>query len=162
MEVRRAQTDDVATYAALGRVAQSRLQSRGLQQYVPAAHDEYQDAIWSRVGSGTLYAVWSDGAAIAFFTLDPMPSPWWPTDGVAAFYLGGMVVAEELRGRNVGGAVIQWCVGEAVRCGCHFVRLDCHAGNQWLCDYYESHGFILQGRVEQHPGYDGCLYQRPV
>jgi hypothetical protein len=42
------------------------------------------------------------------------------------------------------------------------VRLDCHAGNAWLCRYYEAHGFELRGRVEQHPGYEGCLYQREV
>ena len=39
------------------------------------------------------------------------------------------------------------------------VRLDCHAGNPWLCRYYEAHGFALRGRIEPHPGYDRCLYQ---
>jgi hypothetical protein len=28
-----------------------------------------------------------------------------------------------------------------------------------LCRYNEAHGFVLRGRIEQHPGYDGCLYQ---
>jgi hypothetical protein len=27
-----------------------------------------------------------------------------------------------------------------------------------VCNYYEIHGFVLRGRVEQHPGYFGCLY----
>jgi hypothetical protein len=76
MEVRRAVAEDVGTYADLGREAQAWLRSRGLEQYVPAAHDEYADAIRARAEAGTLYAVREDGAAVAFFSLDPAPSPW--------------------------------------------------------------------------------------
>jgi len=73
-----------------------------------------------------------------------------------------MVVSPRARGQGVGGFIIRWCVAEAARLGRRFVRLDCHAGNPWLCRYYEGHGFALQGRVEQHPGYEGCLYQFEV
>jgi GNAT superfamily N-acetyltransferase len=162
VEIRPARLVDVATYAAFGREAQEWLRSRGLGQYVPAAHDAYAAAVRSRVESGTLRAVRSDGAAVGFFDVDPVPSRWWPADGVPALYLAGMVVARAARGRDVGGHIIRWCIGEAVRRGCQFVRLDCHAGNPWLCRYYESHGFVLRGRVEQHPGYYGCLYELAV
>jgi GNAT superfamily N-acetyltransferase len=159
MEVRRAVIEDVGTYADFGRAAQAWLRTRGLEQYVPAAHEEYADAIPARAEAGTLYAVWDGGAAVAFFSLDPAPSPWWPADGEPALYLAGMVVSRRARGRGVGGHIIRWCAVEARRRGCRLVRLDCHAGNPWLCRYYESHGFVLRGRIEQHPGYDGCLYQ---
>jgi GNAT superfamily N-acetyltransferase len=162
MEVRAASQEDVATYADLGRAAQAWLRSRGLAQYVPAAHDEYAAAIAGRVASGTLHAVRDGGTAVGFFSLDPAASPWWPADGVPALYLAGMVVSHSARGRGVGGFIIRWCVSEASSLGCRFVRLDCHADNPWLCGYYESHGFALCGRIEQHPGYDGCLYQRVV
>ena len=159
MEFRRAVIEDVDTYVDLGRAAQAWLRSRGLEQYVPAAHDEYADAIRARAEAGTLYAVHDGGAAVAFFSLDPSPSPWWPADGEPALYLAGMVVGRPARGRGIGGRIIRWCAAEAERRGCRFVRLDCHAGNPWLCQYYESHGFILRGRLEQHPGYHGCLYE---
>lgn len=42
------------------------------------------------------------------------------------------------------------------------MRLDCHAVFPWLGADYEARGVNLQGRVEQHPGYVGCLYERPV
>jgi GNAT superfamily N-acetyltransferase len=160
--VRLARPEDVDTYAAFGGSAQEWLSSRGLSQYVPAAHDGYAPAVRARAESGTLYAVESAGMPVAFFALDPAPSPWWPADGVEALYLSGMVVAREARGRGIGGEIIRWCIAEARRRGRSVVRLDCHAGNPWLCQYYESHGFVLQGRVEQHPGYEGCLYQRRV
>ena len=129
LEVRPARANDVDTYAALGRDAQAWLQARGLKQYIPAAHDEYAAAIQARVESGTLYTVWADGAAVAFFNLDPVPSAWWPADGVQALYLAGIVVAEAARGRGIGGYIIRWCVSEAARRACRFVRLDCHADN---------------------------------
>jgi GNAT superfamily N-acetyltransferase len=159
MEVRRAVMEDVDTYADFGRAAQAWLLTRGLEQYVPAAHDEYADAILARVEAGTLYAVWDGGSAVAFFSLDPAPSPWWPADGEPALYLAGMVVSQQARGRGVGGNIIRWCAAEARRRGCRLLRLDCHAGNPRLCQYYEAHGFVLRGRIEQHPGYGGCLYQ---
>jgi GNAT superfamily N-acetyltransferase len=70
-----------------------------------------------------------------------------------------MVVGQQARGQGVGGNIIRWSAAEARRRGCTLVRLDCHAGNPWLCRYYEAHGFVLRGRIEQHPGYEGCLYQ---
>jgi GNAT superfamily N-acetyltransferase len=159
MEIRRAIVEEVETYFELARAAQAWLRSRGLGQYVPAAHVEYADAIRARAEAGTLYAVRDDEAAVAFFSLDPAPSPWWPADGEPVLYLAGMVVGRRARGRGVGGQIIRWCAHEATRRGCRFVRLDCHAGNPWLCRYYESQGFVLRGRIEQHPGYEGCLYE---
>jgi GNAT superfamily N-acetyltransferase len=162
LEFRLACLEDVDTYAALGRIAQEWLTSRGLSQYVPSAHDEYADAIRARIESGTLYSVSSNGSRIAFFSLDPVASQWWPVDTAASLYLAGMVVAREAKGRGIGGEIIRWCVAETARRSCDFLRLDCHAGNPWLCAYYESHGFTLQGHVLQHPGYIGRLYQRAV
>jgi len=162
MEVQLAGVEDVATYADLGRAAQAWLRARGLEQYVPAAHDDYASAIRVRAESGTLYAVRDGDAVVGFFSLDSVASKWWPMDGELAVYLAGMVVSRQARGRGVGSFIIQWCVAEARQRGFRFVRLDCHAGNPWLCRYYESHGFTFEGRVEQHPGYSGCLYQRTV
>jgi GNAT superfamily N-acetyltransferase len=162
MEVRLAGAENVGTYAALARAAQASLRSRGLGQYVPAAHGEHAAAIRIKVESGTLYAVWDGGTVVGFFSLDPSPSPWWPADGEPALYLSGVVVSPRARGRGVGDFIIQWCMAEAGRQGCGCVRLDCHAGNPWLCAYYEARGFTRRGRVEQHPGYFGCLYERGV
>jgi GNAT superfamily N-acetyltransferase len=162
MEVRSAHMEDVAKYAALGRAAQAWLQSRGLSQYVPAAHDEYTAAIQLRAESGTLFAVQDCGEAIGFFGLGASQSPWWPPDEISALYLAGMVVARSARNRGIGSFIIEWSLKEAVRRGFKSLRLDCHAENLWLCRYYESHGFVCRGQIEQYPGYYGCLYEREV
>jgi GNAT superfamily N-acetyltransferase len=162
VEIRPADLEDVARYVALGRAAQAWLQSRGLSQYVPAAHHEYTASIRSRVESGTLFAVQDGGETIGFFSLDTSPSPWWPADGAPALYLAGMVVARSARSRGIGSLIIDWSLTEATRRGFKCLRLDCHAENLWLCRYYEAHGFKFRGQVEQHSGYYGCLYEREV
>ncbi len=161
VEICLADLKDVGKYALLAKAAQAWLRSRGLGQYVPVAH-EAPEALAARVDSGTLYAVWREGAVVGFFNLDAAPSPWWPADGVPALYLAGVVVDRALRGQGVGRQIIAWSAIEARRRGCPCLRLDCHAGNPWLRQYYETQGFVLRGELEQHPGYRGCLYERPV
>ena len=132
MRIRLANSKDVATYTALAHAAQAWLRSRGLNQYVPGAHDEYTAAIRSRVESGTLFAVQHADQAIAFFSLEASPSQWWPADKISAVYLAGIVVARSARGRGIGGVIVEWSLREAARLGFQCVRLDCHADNLWL------------------------------
>jgi GNAT superfamily N-acetyltransferase len=159
MEIRRATVDDIPAYVDLGRTAQSWLKSRGLAQYVPAAHEENGADILAQVAAGVLYVVWLAEARVAFFSLNPKPSRWWPADEAPALYLAGMVVSRSARGLGIGAEVVRWSRNEAARQGRQFLRLDCHAGNAWLRQYYERHGFTIQGVIEQQPGYEGCLYQ---
>ncbi len=159
MEVRPARPEDLPTYQHYARQAQAWLKKQGLAQYIPAAHDLYATAFAARIEAGTLFAAWVAGVPLAFFFLDAKSSPWWPPDGVAALYFGGMVVAPKAQGQGIGTMIIQWCASEASRRGCTALRLDCHAGNPWLGRYYERHSFRLRGHVEQQPGYTGCLYE---
>jgi GNAT superfamily N-acetyltransferase len=162
VEFRQAQAADVATYVTFATAAQDWLRQHNLGQYVPAAHPEYFEAVQDRALAGTLYKAASGDEAVAFFSLEEVRSRWWPADDVPALYLAGMVVSTAWKGRGVGKTIIDWCVDRARVHGRRAVRLDCHAGNPWLCRYYETHGFRLQARVEQHPGYVGCLYQRDL
>jgi GNAT superfamily N-acetyltransferase len=162
MNIRLARLDELATYTSFALSAQKWLQSKGLGQYVPAAHEINAPAICARVMSGKFYAVVDESATVAFFCLDSDHSQWWPVDGVPAMYLSGMVVDQREQGRGVGTFIIRWCTTQAVNRGCQFIRLDCHADNAWLCKYYEENGFVLVGRVEQYPGYYGCLYQLAI
>jgi GNAT superfamily N-acetyltransferase len=153
---------DLPTYTAFGRAAQARLLQRGLRQYVPAAHDASAADIRAQVESGTLHVVRQDDEPVAFFNLQVSPSRWWPLDATPALYLSGMVVGPSARGRGTGGLILEWCAAQVARLRRQCLRLDCHADNPWLCSYYEAHGFKLRGRVEQHPGYVGCLYELVV
>ncbi|VTS08292.1 GNAT family N-acetyltransferase [Tuwongella immobilis] len=159
MDIRLATLPDLERYAECGRRAQAWLDSQGIGQYVPAAHAANHDGIRARITAGTLFVAVDQETAVGFFAFDPQPSIWWPTDGLPARYLSGMVVDRQRSHCGVGSHIIRWAAETARQSGCQAVRLDCFAGNPWLCRYYERHGFQLQGQIEQHPGYMGCLYQ---
>jgi hypothetical protein len=101
MQVRLADGEDVAVYAAFARAAQAWLRSRGLGQYVPAAHDQYTASIQSQVASKTLFAVQDGGETCGFFSLHSSPPRWWPADETSASYLAGMVVARSAGRRGI-------------------------------------------------------------
>jgi GNAT superfamily N-acetyltransferase len=154
MRIEPARADDVAVYVGFAEAAQAMLRARGLTQWVPAAHADYRRAVEAQQAGGSLHGVYDDSGPLAFFVVTDTPSPWWPHDGVHALYLSGIVVSHAARGRALGHAIVAWTMARA-----EAVRLDCHHGNSWLRTYYENLGFVLRGIVEQHPGYDGCLYE---
>ena len=106
------------------------------------------------------YVAFARAAPVAFFALGDA-SPWW-SDGRDALYLSGIVVDRAQRGHGVGRAIVAWAVDRARARRAQVLRLDCHSGNRWLRDYYERLGFVERARIEQHPGYTGCLYERLV
>jgi len=160
MRFRGAVTSDLDRYFGYATVVQQRLADRGLTQFVPAAHAEYHDSIARQVEDGELFVVEMGGVPAAFFRFTTEPSEWWAADTDSACYLSGIVVAEAFQGNRIGERIIEWAASRSRVHGRALLRLDCHAGNPWLCNYYENLGFHLTGTVLQHPGYRGCLYER--
>jgi GNAT superfamily N-acetyltransferase len=159
MRIEPAQADEMVDYVAFAEAAQSMLRARGLAQWVPAAHSEYRSTIEAQQAGGSLFGVYDGSTPVAFFVATTARSSWWPPDDVAALYLSGIVVGRAARGRGVGRAIVAWAIARAEALDVSAVRLDCHRGSHWLCRYYEGLGFVLRGYVEQHPGYEGCLYE---
>jgi GNAT superfamily N-acetyltransferase len=73
-----------------------------------------------------------------------------------------MVVSRPARGRDIGRQILSWCYATALERGLGAVRLDCHAHNAWLCNFYRSAGFEERAQLEQYPGYVGALFERRV
>jgi GNAT superfamily N-acetyltransferase len=159
MRIEPARTDDIAVYVVFAEAAQAMLRARGLAQWVPAAHAEYRGAIETLQAAGSLFGVFEGATPLAFFVVTNTPSPWWPPDAQRAVYLSGIVVSRAAHGRALGHMIVAWTIARAEAFGARAVRLDCHRGNEWLRRYYEDLGFVLCGVIEQHPGYDGCLYE---
>lgn len=154
--------DDLPTYVAFAREAQAFLRGRGLAQWIPAAHPLHLPRLAQQVDRGELLRLDLDGVPAAFFALSQDASEWWPADGVRAAYLSGIVVDRARRGAGVGDIVLRHARDWARRHSCVALRLDCHADNDWLCAYYRARGFVDVGRVAQHPGYVGMLFEQRV
>lgn len=159
LDFQTARLDELPAYLAFSQAGADADSRQRTCAVPPGRHDEFADAMRRRIEAGSLVAVRSDADTVAFFNLEPLRSKWWPADDVQAIYLAGIVVSSEWSGRGIGSEILRWCVRKAARQGFQAVRLDCHAGNPWLRQYYESHGFTLRGFVAMHPGYDGCLYE---
>lgn len=153
---------DIATYVELAQAAQVFLRSRGLEQWVPAAHPDFLPSIVMRVERHSLHKVSEGDNTLAFFDFSFKPSEWWSSSAEMAGYISGIVVARESSGCGVGTFVVNWAEQKARAGGAQYLRLDCHADNSWLCEYYRSKGFIEVARIEQYPGYVGAIYQKCV
>jgi len=160
--VETASRTDIPRYAELAQAAQAFLRSKGLAQWVPAAHPAFLPNLAAKVERLSLCKVSRGKDAIAFFDFSFEPGEWWSGRVGMAGYLSGIVVARASRGLGIGSFILEFAEAKARGRGAQYLRLDCHAGNNWLCEYYRAHGFAEVARVEQHPGYFGALYQKPV
>jgi len=133
-----ASASDIAVYVELAEAAQAFLRSKGLSQWVPAAHPAFLPDLVAKVERGSLSKVCDGRDAIAFFDFSFEPRSW-----------------DWLCHPQVSSA-------NAREAGAEFLRLDCHAENDWLCEYYRSQGFTEVASLEQHPGYYGVLWQKLV
>jgi prepilin-type processing-associated H-X9-DG protein len=110
----------------------------------------------------SLHKVFHSDDIIAFFDFSLEPSEWWSGRAGVAGYISGIVVARASRGRGVGTFIPDYAEEKARDGGANYLRLDCHAENRWLCEYYRTKGFIELTRIEQHPGYIGALYEKRI
>ena len=149
---------DIDAYVALATEAQEFLRSKNLAQWVPAAHPAHLPELRKKIANAALHKVTIADEGVAFFDLS-FASPWW-RDGRPAAYVSGIVVSRSHRGHALGRFILDWCCASAAAAKVRVLRLDCHAGNQWLCAYYRDYGFEEVARVEQHPGYVGVLFER--
>ena len=143
-------------------MVQTWLQKRGETQYVPAAHPLYFDDLCRQIRQGYFYSLSEEGQVICGFFLSPNIPSFWSRPEPDSLYLSGIVVALEAQGRGLGRAVINFALNQAVQNGYRGVALNSHSGNQWLCDYYESHGFTRFDTVLTWTDYHDALFYRPT
>jgi GNAT superfamily N-acetyltransferase len=153
---------DIPMYVDLAQAAQEFIRSKGLAQWVPAAHPAFLPNLVAKVEGHSLCKVSYGNDAIAFFDLSFEPSEWWLGYPGMAGYISGIVVARANRGQGIGSFILDYAESELRDRRIPYLRLDCHSGNEWLCEYYCSKGFERVSRVEQHSGYFGVLYQKVV
>lgn len=153
---------DIPKYVELAQDAQAFIRSKGLAQWVPAAHMPFLPKLTAKVERLSLHKVSDGNDAIAFFDFSFDPSEWWSRRAGSAGYISGIVVARASRGLGVGASILGYAEAKVRDEGAQYLRLDCHAENSWLCEYYRLRGFNEVARVEQHPGYFGALYQKLV
>ena len=152
-----ATANDLADYFIFSREVQKVLEKKGLRQYLPSAHREYEEGFRAKLTRGEVFSVHQTEGLAGVFCLSESPSEWWWDQCSDALYFSNFVVRLEAQGKGVGKRTLFWCEERARERGVRKLRLDCHAENGRLCRYYEDADFAFRGRVKQHIDYWGHL-----
>jgi GNAT superfamily N-acetyltransferase len=94
---------------------------------------------WHRLG--VLWLAEIDGqvvGSVAVWRKDPMG--YWPA-GDLATYLRDLMTDPSYRHHGIGAVLLGWAERYSAGIGRSRVRLDCDAGNQRLCRYYQEAGY---------------------
>src|SRR6478609_8315337 len=111
--VQSARASDIARNVELAQAAQAFLRSKGLSQWVPAAHRAFLPDVVAKVERGSLYKVCDGRDAIAFFDFSFEPSEWWSGRPGPAGYISGIVVARSSRGLGIGSFILKYSSAKA-------------------------------------------------
>ena len=161
--------DDESTIRALQDEAIAWLATRGTDQWQPAAmqqrlkHRGSDRGLVPAIGRGEVFMVREGGKVVGSLTIDDYADPefWRPEDDPAsALYVHRMIVSRSVAGRDIGGAMLEWCASEALRRGRDTLRLDAWRTNHDLHRYYQRHGFRIVRTVNLPHRGSGVLLER--
>jgi len=138
----RAKPEDLAKIFTLREEARAWLADNGIEQWkIPysstliAQAIERGEAYLAYLGEdliGTIRLQWSDETL------------WGKTEDNAG-YVHNLVVSRRFAGQGLGREMLKWAEKTAAKAGKRFLRLDCAANNEKLCNYYQRAGFRLRG-----------------
>lgn len=102
-----------------------------------------EEDIVLRLNSDGCYVVEIDGSLAGSISLIWDDEHNWGEVGVnkQAGYIHELMVSGNFRGQKIGEHMIVWAIEQTKAKNRSFVRLDCHADNTKLCNYYEELGF---------------------
>ena len=82
------------------------------------------------------------GEAVGAASLVVRPRLNWST---SESWIPDLVVRAEARRRGVGRTLLDACLAEARRCGCHLLRLECGLERPEAHRLYDAYGFVRAG-----------------
>ncbi len=172
IEIRPAEQGDLSAIADV--LSQAALHKSAQGDYLWGDQPYTVDEVGRMFESGHLYAVVTDGAVAGTVQVPESDERMWGDDGSnhEALYVHGLATSDEVRGKNIGGEILDWVTDKAREEGRKAVRLDCSYTNRRLCAYYEQRGFTEIQRRDiprkstardlRDPVYKAVLLQRNV
>jgi GNAT superfamily N-acetyltransferase len=158
--IRQADDADVSRVAELWTAAARDLAARGYDQWqYPVRVASIQKA----VDAGTCWVIDDKRGLAATVTLDEDADPalWRPEDQPGdALYVHRLVVRTDLRGQDLGSAILDWAGDRAADLGKGWLRLDAWTTNPDLHRYYLNQNFHHIRTVHAAGIVSGALFQR--
>lgn len=157
IEVVPATADDLVLVISILAQAGEWLLSKGIHQWLqppPAT------LMLKAIERGEVHIAKVEGTPCGTFTLNWSDALWEGRCGEAG-YLHRLAIRRVFGGRGLGLHLLRRAERLAACAGKEFLRLDCWAGNQVLCDYYERAGFSRRGTAAESD-YTCCLFEKDV
>jgi GNAT superfamily N-acetyltransferase len=138
---------ELPTALHLLQLAAQRLADKLVDQWAYWLDPPPYKAQWLKEGfeKGYYYFLRYEGEVIAMYRLSDIDLEYWGPRKEVSYYVHSLVVHPNYVGQGLGTFMVEQLEEEARAKGVPLLRLDCHAGNQRLCQYYEALGFEKVG-----------------
>lgn len=144
--------------------AAQKLFDKGLEQWNVWLNPTPDKIDWIKEGfdANEFHIVEDDKDTVAgMFRLSYKDVLYWGENTDVAAYVHSLTVKKEYAGHKLGELVLNHIEQHLKSNNIYTFRLDCNAGNTWLCNYYESQGFVKVGE-KQMPHALNNLYQKQL
>lgn len=119
-----------------------------------------EEEVRDMMKSSTVYLINEDNKPVATFSISWEDEKMWGKRPPDAGYLHRLAVKSDHHGRGLGEEAIKAAEGIVKNKGRQYLRLDCLAANEKLCEYYEKQGFARVSQTDTDA--KAALYERPV
>ncbi len=137
------------------------LQARGIDQWPSQVPERMRAHLAQQITRGEIYLAWLHRQPVGTLTLQWSDPHIWGEQLPDAGYVHGLAIRRAVAGRGIGRRMLDWAATQVIAANRPYLRLDCLATNQELCQYYERAGFTRCGHVE-HDRWPAQLFQKPL
>ncbi len=143
MTIRQAETHELATVLALFKETALKLQAKGINQWQHWREPTPQYIEWVQAGFDRkeYFFIEKSGVLAGMFRLMYTDEEYWGQQADSAAYVHSLAIKMGFEGQNIGSTVLQTIAQDLKEKGIDFLRLDCKADNEQLCNYYMRQGF---------------------
>lgn len=155
---------ELPTILSLLKETAEAIQKKGLQQWKVWLSPALEQKEWILTGLQNqefFFVEDTAGRSVGLFRLSANDELYWGRQTANAAYLHSLLVKKEFAGQNTGSKIIAQIEKDLLSKQIPLLRLDCHSGNLWLCNYYESLGFVQTGQ-KQMPHSLNNLYEKSL
>ncbi|WP_212003784.1 GNAT family N-acetyltransferase [Chitinophaga sp. HK235] len=164
LKLRLIQPEELPLVLQLLKEAAIAIQAKGLDQWHVWLDPPKEKISWIEEGleQKEFFAVGNqDNELAGMFRLADKDLLYWGEQDAAAGYVHSLVVRKQFAGQQLGTVILNMIEDKLLAEGCRLFRLDCNAGNAWLCSYYEQQGFKKVGEVKM-PHSLNNLYEKQI
>ncbi|HVO42811.1 MAG TPA: GNAT family N-acetyltransferase [Aggregatilineales bacterium] len=158
LEVVRADICDSDTVVGILTDAARWLMARDLPTWKP---ETLPRVILPAIERGEVYLATCGGRPVATVSLQWVDLLFWGERPDDAGYLHKLAVLRSAAGQRIGERLVRWVEDAVIERSRRYVRLDCHAGNPAINQFYQNLGYRARGRVAIN-GTEFTLYEKSV